>query len=193
MVAKPLCLLYKNINKQDELFPASIYPLKERIEGKIKKRIIFFTKIFLSVEIKPVLLHQIIIHILYKKMKEVLIVSIGSFFGGGMRYWISKLVQSCTVIAFPFGTMAVNVAGCLIIGFLSGLNWREGGWMSPSAKLLLTTGFCGGFTTFSTFMNEGAGLMKEENYLYMMLYLFGSLALGLIAVLAGHYLAKIIA
>lgn len=193
MVAKPLCLLYKNINKQEELFPASIYPLKERIEGKIKKRIIFFTKIFLSVEIKPVLLHQIIIHILYKKMKEVLIVSIGSFFGGGMRYWVSKLVQSCTVIAFPFGTMAVNVAGCLIIGFLSGLNWREGGWMSPSAKLLLTTGFCGGFTTFSTFMNEGAGLMKEENYVYMMLYLFGSLALGLIAVLAGHYLAKIIA
>lgn len=193
MVAKPLCLLYKNINKQEELFPASIYPLKERIEGKIKKRIIFFTKIFLSVEIKPVLLHQIIIHILYKKMKEVLIVSIGSFFGGGMRYWVSKMVQSCTVIAFPFGTMAVNVAGCLIIGFLSGLNWREGGWMSPSAKLLLTTGFCGGFTTFSTFMNEGAGLMKEENYLYMMLYLFGSLALGLIAVLAGHYLAKIIA
>lgn len=126
-------------------------------------------------------------------MKEVLIVSIGSFFGGGMRYWVSKLVQSCTVIAFPFGTMAVNVAGCLIIGFLSGLNWREVGWMSPSAKLLLTTGFCGGFTTFSTFMNEGAGLMKEENYLYMMLYLFGSLALGLIAVLAGHYLAKIIA
>ena len=126
-------------------------------------------------------------------MKEILIVSIGSFFGGGMRYWISKMVQSCTVIAFPFGTMAVNVAGCLIIGFLSGLNWQEGGWMSPSAKLLLTTGFCGGFTTFSTFMNEGAGLMKEENYLYMMLYLFGSLALGLIAVLAGHYLAKIIA
>ena len=60
-------------------------------------------------------------------MKEILIVSIGSFFGGGMRYWVSKMVQSCTVIAFPFGTMAVNVAGCLIIGFLSGLNWREGG------------------------------------------------------------------
>ena len=59
-------------------------------------------------------------------MKEILIVSIGSFFGGGMRYWISKMVQSCTVIAFPFGTMAVNVAGCLIIGFLSGLNGREG-------------------------------------------------------------------
>ena len=126
-------------------------------------------------------------------MKELLLVSIGSFFGGGMRFWISKMVQSYTFIAFPFGTMTVNVLGCLIIGFLSGLNWNGGGLLSPSVKMLLTTGFCGGFTTFSTFMNEGAGLMKEENYLYMMLYLFGSLALGLIAVLTGHYLAKMIA
>lgn len=123
-------------------------------------------------------------------MKEVLIVSIGSFFGGGLRYWISKMVQSSTLIAFPFGTMTVNVLGCLIIGFLSGLNWNGGGWMSPSTKLLLTTGFCGGFTTFSTFMNEGSALMKDEHYTYMMLYLFGSLALGLIAVLSGHQLAK---
>ncbi len=123
-------------------------------------------------------------------MKEILIVSIGSFFGGGMRNWISKMVQSSTLIAFPFGTMTVNVLGCLIIGFLSGLNWNGGGWMSPSTKLLLTTGFCGGFTTFSTFMNEGSALMKDEHYTYMMLYLFGSLALGLIAVLSGHQLAK---
>lgn len=123
-------------------------------------------------------------------MKEILIVSIGSFFGGGMRYWISKVVQSSTLTAFPFGTMTVNVLGCLIIGFLSGLNWNGGEWMSPSTKLLLTTGFCGGFTTFSTFMNEGSALMKDEHYTYMMLYLFGSLALGLIAVLSGHQLAK---
>ena len=126
-------------------------------------------------------------------MKEVLLVSIGSFFGGGMRYWVSKLVQSWAIIAFPFGTMAVNVLGCLIIGFLSGLNWNGTGIMSPSTKLLLTTGFCGGFTTFSTFMNEGSALMKNEQYTYMMLYLFGSLALGLVAVLTGHYLAKLTA
>lgn len=100
------------------------------------------------------------------------------------------MVQSCSLIAFPFGTMTVNVLGCLIIGFLSGLNWNGGGWMSPSTKLLLTTGFCGGFTTFSTFINEGSALMKDEHYTYMMLYLFGSLALGLIAVLSGHQLAK---
>ena len=126
-------------------------------------------------------------------MKELLLVSIGSFFGGGMRFWISKMVQSYTFIAFPFGTMTVNVLGCLIIGFLSGLNWNGGGLLSPSVKMLLTTGFCGGFTTFSTIMNEGYGLMKDGSYTYMMLYLFGSLALGLLAVLAGHYLAKCIA
>lgn len=124
-------------------------------------------------------------------MKELLLVSIGSFFGGGLRYGVSKLVQSCTLIAFPFGTLAVNVLGCLIIGFLSGLNWNGNGLMSPSTKLLLTTGFCGGFTTFSTFMNESSSLMKDGQDPYMALYLFGSLALGLIAVLAGHQLAKV--
>lgn len=125
-------------------------------------------------------------------MKELLLVSVGSFFGGGMRYWVSKVVQSYTYAAFPLGTMAVNIVGCLVIGFLSGLNWNGGGMMSSSTKLLLTTGFCGGFTTFSTFMNEGASLMKEEQYLQMMLSLFGSIALGLIAVLAGHQLAKLL-
>ena len=106
-------------------------------------------------------------------MKDVILVGIGSFLGGGMRYWVSKMIQSCTLIAFPFGTMTVNILGCFIIGFLSGLNWNGTGIMSPSTKLLLTTGFCGGFTTFSTFMNEGASLMKNEHYTYMMLYLFG--------------------
>lgn len=124
-------------------------------------------------------------------MKELLIVSIGSFFGGGMRFLVSKMVQSCTVFAFPFGTMTVNVLGCLIIGFLSALTWT-GTVMSPSTKLLLTTGFCGGFTTFSTFMNETSSLMKEGEYLYVFLYLFGSILLGFLAVLAGQQLAKIV-
>ena len=122
-------------------------------------------------------------------MKELLIVSLGSFFGGGMRYGVSKLIATHANLNFPLGTFTVNVLGCLLLGFLSGLNVGSG-WLSPSAKLLLTTGFCGGFTTFSTFMNEGSSLMKDEQYLYMMLYLFGSLALGLIAVLSGHQLAK---
>lgn len=124
-------------------------------------------------------------------MKEVLIVSIGSFFGGGLRYWISKMVQSCSLIAFPFGTMTVNVLGCFIIGFLSGISWNGGGWMNPSTKLLLTTGFCGGFTTFSTFMNENY-LLGKDNMLMLALYTTASLALGMAALVAGYKIASAI-
>lgn len=124
-------------------------------------------------------------------MKEVLIVSIGSFFGGGLRYWISKMVQSCSLIAFPFGTMTVNVLGCFIIGFLSGISWNGGGWMNPSTKLLLTTGFCGGFTTFSTFMNENY-LLGKDNILMLALYTTASLALGMAALVAGYKIASAI-
>ena len=123
-------------------------------------------------------------------MKEVLIVSIGSFFGGGLRYWISKMVQSCSLIAFPFGTMTVNVLGCFIIGFLSGISWNGGGWMNPSTKLLLTTGFCGGFTTFSTFMNENLTLANGSQMLTALLYTAASLLLGAIAVWGGYALAR---
>ena len=86
-------------------------------------------------------------------MKELLIVSLGSFFGGGMRYGVSKLIATHASLNFPLGTFTVNVLGCLLLGFLSGLNVGSG-WLSPSAKLLLTTGFCGGFTTFSTFIDR---------------------------------------
>ena len=81
-------------------------------------------------------------------MKEVLIVSIGSFFGGGLRYWISKMVQSCSLIAFPFGTMTVNVLGCFIIGFLSGISWNGGGWMNPSTKCCYFANYIVHFTSY---------------------------------------------
>lgn len=119
-------------------------------------------------------------------MKEVLIVSIGSFFGGGLRYWISKMVQSCSLIAFPFGTMTVNVLGCFIIGFLSGISWNGGGWMNPSTKLLLTTGFCGGFTTFSTFMNENFLMLRSGQLVPMFAYASASLILGFVAAALGY-------
>ena len=121
-------------------------------------------------------------------IRELFAVGLGGAAGSIVRYMLSVwLLGGHTLLGFPAGTFTVNAAGSLLIGILlETTNSAAAGW-------LLIAGFCGGFTTFSTFMNEGAGLMKEENYLYMMLYLFGSLALGLVAVLAGHYLAKIIA
>lgn len=64
--------------------------------------------------------------------------------------------------------------------------------MNASTKLILTTGFCGGFTTFSTFMNENASLIKDGNYSWTALYIVGSLILGFVAVVIGHQLAKAI-
>ena len=122
-------------------------------------------------------------------LKDFFIVGLGSFFGGGARFVVSKIAQSWTVLPFPLRTFAVNVLGCLLIGFFSGLNYG-GGWMSPSTKLILTTGFCGGFTTFSTFMNENASLIKDGNYAWTALCIVGSLIVGFVAVVIGHQLAK---
>ena len=124
-------------------------------------------------------------------LRDFILVGCGSFLGGGCRFMVSKLMQVMIPLSFPFGTFVVNLLGCLIIGFLSGLNWA-GGWMSPSVKLILTTGFCGGFTTFSTFMNESTAVMRDGNYLYLALYLGLSVALGLLAVVAGNACAKMI-
>lgn len=123
-------------------------------------------------------------------IKELLIVGAGSFVGGGLRYAVSQALHG-TCAAFPLGTFAVNVLGCLLIGFISGLD-LPGSWLSPATRLLLTTGFCGGFTTFSTFINEGSTLLGRGSYCAALLYAGLSLALGLLAVAAGHWLAKTI-
>lgn len=123
-------------------------------------------------------------------MKELLLVCIGSFFGGGTRYLVSKLFQTWITTPFPWATLTVNVLGCFIIGLLSGMS--IGGQISQTTKLILTTGFCGGFTTFSTFMNENFMLTNNHATLYAILYTLLSLALGFIALLIGYQFAKYI-
>ena len=123
--------------------------------------------------------------------KDFLLVGTGSFLGGGMRLLVSRLLAAWVPTPFPLGTFTVNVLGCLLIGFFSGQPVGSG-HLSPAARLLLTTGFCGGFTTFSTFMSEHTALVKDGQYFYLAFYLLGSLALGLVAVLEGHQLAKLV-
>ena len=121
-------------------------------------------------------------------MKELLFVCIGSYFGGGARYQGGKAIQSWVAVSFPWGTMAINIVGCFLIGLLSGLSL--GGQISPATKLVLVTGFCGGFTTFSTFMNENLLLGRDGAMLSAVLYTLASLALGLIAVIIGYQIVK---
>ena len=121
-------------------------------------------------------------------IKDILLVGIGSFVGGSLRMVISKYIQLAVAGSFPLGTMVVNVLGCFLIGIFSSLPTGNGG-VSPAVRLLLTTGFCGGFTTFSTFMNEHATLLKGGGgFILSSLYIIASLALGFIALLAGRHL-----
>ena len=121
--------------------------------------------------------------------KDILLVGIGSFAGGSLRMLVSKYLQLCVAWSFPLGTMVVNVLGCFLIGIVSSLSGSESS-ISPAVRLLLATGFCGGFTTFSTFMNENVMLMKDgDDFSTSVLYLFASLFLGFVAVLAGRQLA----
>ena len=121
-------------------------------------------------------------------MKEILLVCIGSFFGGGARFLVSKALQSFVALSLPWGTMVVNVLGCFLIGLLSG--WALNEQLSPTAKLVLVTGFCGGFTTFSTFMNENLLHSREGALLSSVFYTLENIALGLLAVILGYQIAK---
>ncbi len=118
-------------------------------------------------------------------MKEFMLVFIGSGLGGGLRYIVSKAMTALVATPFPLGTFTVNIVGCLLIGFFSAIPATEG-WMSPSARLLLTTGLCGGFTTFSTFMKESDGLLSQQLPLTFIAYLATSLIIGMLAVWAGY-------
>lgn len=118
-------------------------------------------------------------------LKEILMVGAGSFAGGALRYAVSKFLNA----GFPWGTMLVNVAGCLLIGVFYALIER-GNIASPEVRLLLTVGFCGGFTTFSAFINENFMMLKGGEILPFILYTGGSIMLGLAATWFGYWILK---
>ena len=100
---------------------------------------------------------------------------------------LTRLVQQYVHHPFPLATWVVNVSGCLVIGLLYGC-FERGQVMNPDIRLFLTVGLCGGFTTFSTFMNENFQLLRGEQFLIMALYATLSLLVGLLAVWAGYAL-----
>ena len=121
-------------------------------------------------------------------IKDIIIVGIGSGIGGICRYLVSLLMGQAGN-GFPWGTLTVNVAGCLLIGILWGMTSRFPN-LSPTLTLLLMVGFCGGFTTFSTFSKEGLSMLQANNYLMFTYYAIGSTVLGIMAVALGYYAAR---
>lgn len=123
-------------------------------------------------------------------MKLILIIGTGGFIGSIARFYSSKFLQSILPSVFPLGTFCVNIVGCLLIGIFYGLA-EKGNILDDNLRLFLTVGFCGGYTTFSTFANESMLLLKNGEYFYVALYTSLSVFLGLIAVYFGHTITKL--
>lgn len=121
-------------------------------------------------------------------MKILLAIGTGSFIGGIFRYLIAQAIQQKFFSTFPFGTLTVNVLGCLLIGLIFGLSDR--GNMNQEWRLFLATGICGGFTTFSSFSNETISMLRDGQIGYASAYIFFSVLVGLAATLLGIAIIK---
>lgn len=124
-------------------------------------------------------------------IKGFMIAGLGSFIGGGLRFVISRWMQTGSTSAFPYGTLAVNILGCLLIGIFYALSERCT-WLNPELKLFLTVGLCGGFTTFSTFINDHYQLFKASQLFSLSIYLSLSLVGGMAALCLGYSVIRFI-
>ncbi len=118
-----------------------------------------------------------------------LLVIIGSAIGGGCRFWISTWMQKQLTTSFPIGTFTVNMLGCLAIGLVVGMA-EKSSINQTNLMLLLASGFCGGFTTFSAFALENIQLLKNGLNVQSATYIIVSVAVGVALVKTGMTLIK---
>lgn len=97
--------------------------------------------------------------------RDFFLVGIGGLAGSLLRYLVSVLFSSYATSPFPYSTFLVNLIGCFLIGLIYAVSDR-GQMLSPEWRILLTTGFCGGFTTFSTFSYESVRLLQDGEFIY---------------------------
>jgi CrcB protein len=123
-------------------------------------------------------------------MKQLVFVFIGGGFGSVLRYVIGKWLNNFES-GIPYGTFAANILGSLLIGIILGYAAKND-TLSQHSTLLLATGFCGGFTTFSTFAYENHVFLKSGDFTSFATYTIASFVVGFLAVFAGIYLVKFI-
>lgn len=114
-------------------------------------------------------------------------IALGSALGGMARYWCGVQVADRFGIAFPWGTMTVNVLGSFLIGFVAALAMSEGrGLAYPAIQQFVIVGFCGGYTTFSTFSLQTLALIRDGHWLLAAANIAISVVACLLAVIFGH-------
>jgi len=123
-------------------------------------------------------------------MKQALLVFLGGGLGSVLRYWMSLKLNNFEN-AIPYGTLLANVLGSLIIGIIFGYSAKSG-ILNENHSLLLATGFCGGFTTFSTFAYENHIYLKGGDYFGFLPYIIVTFILAISAVFLGMYVSKFI-
>lgn len=116
-------------------------------------------------------------------------IALGAAVGGVSRYYLAASIQHRFGAAFPWGTLVVNVSGSLLLGFLLRYALATPA-VSVEMRALLTTGFCGGYTTFSTFSFETAALLEDGQYERAGAYVLGSVVLSLVGTFTGFVLAR---
>ncbi|WP_223033108.1 fluoride efflux transporter CrcB [Hanstruepera marina] len=121
-------------------------------------------------------------------MKNLILVFIGGGVGSALRYILGKFLNS-TETGIPYGTFAANIIGSLLIGIILGLAAKND-TLNSSQTLILATGFCGGFTTFSTFAYENHVMLKSGDFTSFAIYTIASFAIGFLAVFFGMFLVK---
>jgi len=119
---------------------------------------------------------------------NLLLIGMGGFIGSICRYLLSLFVLIKFNHPFPFGTILVNLTGCLFIGLVYGL--AEKFKITDQWQLLIGTGLLGGFTTFSAFSYESIGLLRTEQYVWFGVYLFVSVIVGLILTAIGFNVSR---
>ena len=124
-------------------------------------------------------------------MRDFVIVSIGAMVGANARWIISRYAAKLLGPAFPYGTLIINIAGSLIVGFF--IIWTtERVLVDPRWRLLIVVGFCGAFTTFSSYAFETMAYFEQGQWALMVANVLSNNLLCLGAVLAGMVLARVL-
>ena len=124
-------------------------------------------------------------------MKQLLVIGLGGFVGSIARFLVQKLNLHWHFLSIPLGTLMVNVLGSLLIAFIMGISAKSE-FLSPTVRLFLMVGFCGGFTTFSSFSAENLTLMQNGQFATVLLYTGCSSLFGFVAVYLGYITSNLV-